>query len=135
MIVLPALLYKSPGQYKANEGATYQYIGVSTQAEYDDKISTGWSATSAEAIALAGDNAYPTVKAKPKWAQQLAAKKAKRRKPSKPFGGMKRAAEPEDDAPPTRAEMATKATELGLKFDGRTSDRKLAQMIQDAIKG
>ena len=36
---------------------------------------------------------------------------------------------PADDAPPTRAEMEAKAAELGLKFDGRTGDKKLADMI------
>lgn len=42
---------------------------------------------------------------------------------------------PADDAPPTRAELEAKAAEMGLKFDGRTSDRKLAQAIADALKG
>lgn len=36
---------------------------------------------------------------------------------------------------PTRAELEQKATELGLKFDGRTGDKKLAEMILAAIKG
>jgi hypothetical protein len=35
-------------------------------------------------------------------------------------------APPPEDAPPTRAELEEKATELGIKFDGRTSDRKLS---------
>ena len=38
-----------------------------------------------------------------------------------------------DNAPPTRDEMEAKARELGLKFDGRTSDRKLMAMISDAL--
>lgn len=38
------------------------------------------------------------------------------------------------DAPPTRAEMEQKANELGLKFDGRTSDKRLAVMISDKLK-
>jgi len=40
-----------------------------------------------------------------------------------------------DTAPATRAELEAKATELGLKFDGRTSDRKLSDLIDEAIKG
>ena len=40
---------------------------------------------------------------------------------------------PEDDAPPTRAELEAKATELGIKFDGRTKDKKLGQLIQDRL--
>jgi hypothetical protein len=35
-----------------------------------------------------------------------------------------------EDAPPTRVELEQKARELGLKFDGRTSDKKLLKMIE-----
>ena len=38
-----------------------------------------------------------------------------------------------DDAPPTREELEAKATELGIKFDGRTKDKKLGQLIQDRL--
>lgn len=34
---------------------------------------------------------------------------------------------------PTREEMEIKARELDLKFDGRTSDRKLMEMINAAL--
>jgi len=44
-----------------------------------------------------------------------------------------RIVEPDDGAPPTRAELESKAAELGLKFDGRTSDAKLGRMIAEAI--
>jgi hypothetical protein len=37
------------------------------------------------------------------------------------------------DAPPTREELEQKATELFLTFDGRTSDKKLSQMIAAAL--
>lgn len=40
-----------------------------------------------------------------------------------------------DDAPVTRAELEQKATDLGLKFDGRTTDAKLAERIAEALKG
>lgn len=40
---------------------------------------------------------------------------------------------PNDDAPVTRAELETKAKELGLKFDGRTGDAKLQKMIEAAL--
>lgn len=42
---------------------------------------------------------------------------------------------PADDAPVTRAELEAKATDLGLKFDGRTSDAKLLAKIDEALKG
>ena len=38
-----------------------------------------------------------------------------------------------DAAAPTRAELEAKATELGIRFDGRTKDKKLGQLIQDKL--
>lgn len=88
----------------------------------------------------------------PKWAKNK--KPIKKRKPSKPLDGInhrllreqaeKAAAEAakvviepvvaeNDDAMPTREELEIKATELGLKFDGRTSDKKLTKLIAEAL--
>jgi len=39
----------------------------------------------------------------------------------------------DDDSPPTREELKSKALELGIKFDGRTSDRNLAALIAEAL--
>jgi hypothetical protein len=44
-----------------------------------------------------------------------------------------KAVEIDENAPPTRSELEQKATELGLKFDGRTSDNKLGQKIQESL--
>jgi len=81
-------------------------------------------------------------------------KPVKVRKPSKPIDGINHrllreqaeaaaqaaaqavevvATAPEDDAAPTRAELEAKATELGIRFDGRTKDKKLGQLIQDRL--
>lgn len=38
-----------------------------------------------------------------------------------------------DALAPTRSEMEQKARELGLKFDGRTTDRKLSAMIAERL--
>lgn len=40
-----------------------------------------------------------------------------------------------DDAPPTREELEEKARELKIRFDGRTSDAKLAANIEAALNG
>jgi len=40
---------------------------------------------------------------------------------------------PSDESQPNREELEAKATELGLKFDGRTSDRKLGVLISEAL--
>ena len=88
----------------------------------------------------------------PKYAKNK--KPVKVRKPSKPIDGinhrlLREQAEaavqaavqavevvdtaPEDDAPPTREELEAKAKELGIRFDGRTGDKKLGQLIQDRL--
>lgn len=62
-------------------------------------------------------------------------KPIKKRKPSRPLDGINHRLlrEAADNAPPTRAELETKAAELGLKFDGRTSDKKLEKMITESL--
>lgn len=40
-----------------------------------------------------------------------------------------------DDLPPTRDEIEQKANELGIKFDGRTTDRKLLERIAEVLRG
>lgn len=42
--------------------------------------------------------------------------------------------ETDDTAPPTRQELEQKATELGIKFDNRFSDKKISQLIEEALK-
>ena len=81
-------------------------------------------------------------------------KPVKVRKPSKPIDGINHRllreqaeaeaqaaatvveSEPEsvdDETAPTREELEAKATELGIRFDGRTKDKKLGQLIQDRL--
>ena len=40
-----------------------------------------------------------------------------------------------DDLPPSRDEIEQKANELGIKFDGRTTDRKLLERIAEVLRG
>lgn len=44
-----------------------------------------------------------------------------------------KAAEAEDNAAPTRAELEAKATELDIAFDGRTTDKRLGEKIAAAL--
>lgn len=39
----------------------------------------------------------------------------------------------EDNSPPTREEMEAKAKELGIQFDGRTTDKSLAEKIEHVL--
>jgi hypothetical protein len=79
-------------------------------------------------------------------------KPVKVRKPSRPLDGINHrlmaeqitqvlesvtreaSAVPEEDAPPSREELETKATELGIKFDKRTTDKRLLDKITEALK-
>jgi len=133
-VLFPTMLYKSPGIYTKPGGGTYSFIGIQTQEEFDEKLAAGWFTSSGEAITAAGDKATPPSKPKPKWML----KATKKKKPAKPLDWREKAKEttakpaPEplhDNAPPTRAELEAKATQLALKFDGRTSDKKLGQLI------
>jgi hypothetical protein len=42
--------------------------------------------------------------------------------------------EAELNAPPTRAELEAKANELGIKFNDKTSDKKLADLIAASLE-
>lgn len=44
------LLYRCPGPERAPGGHTYAWVGVETQAEYDELIQEGWSSSLMEAI-------------------------------------------------------------------------------------
>jgi len=135
----PAMIYRSPGQQRKPGGGTYNFDSVQTQEELDAKLAAGWFESSAEAIEAAGDNAGGFKKPKPKWA----IKPTKKKKPAKPLDWRDQvkaapapAPEPEpidEDALPTREELEAKATELGIRFDGRTKDKKLGQLIQDRL--
>jgi hypothetical protein len=135
----PAMIYRSPGQQRKPGGGTYNFDSVQTQEELDAKLAAGWFESSAEAIESAGDNAGGFKKPKPKWA----IKPIKKKKAAKPLDwreAVKAAPTPEpepelisEDAEPTREELEAKATELGIRFDGRTKDKKLGQLIQDRL--
>ena len=71
-------------------------------------------------------------KSKAKKTAALERKAIKQYFPS-PIDAIEVQAAPQDDAPPTRAELEAKATELGIKFDGRTGGKKLGQLIQDRL--
>jgi hypothetical protein len=125
-MIYPVLVYKSPGGYSKPNG-TYQ----TTTAIDDDSmvalIAAGWSKTAQEAIEKAGDKAHPVTRKKP-------AKPVKKRKPSKPlFAAKPVIKEVVDNSAPTREEMEIKARELNIKFDGRTRDHKLLQLITERL--
>ena len=110
MTVFPTLLYRTPGPHKKPRGGTYAYRGAADQAELDRLLKQGWFQSYEEAVA------------------------------AKNAGKIIDAAEAFEDAvdevsPPTRDELEAKAKELGVSFNGRTSDKKLAERIAAALEG
>lgn len=110
MTEFPALVYKDKGKHQ-RKGGTYDFTGVNNTEELEQKISEGWFYNLEDAIAPAKPVEKPS------------------QEPAKPIS------EPvlDDSAPATREELEIKATELKIKFDGRFSDRKLAQLISEAL--
>jgi hypothetical protein len=82
---------------------TYDFAGVNNAEELQTKLKEGWFSSLSEAI-------------EPKKVEAVV-----------------EAANTDDIAPPTRQELEEKATELGIKFDGRFSDKKIAQLIDEAL--
>lgn len=119
---LPApttMLYRFPGATQLQDGA-YD-CEVVLDEEVEAKIAEGWHKTPAEAKAE-GD-----------------AKKAAAEKDAAADADAKKLADARaliagSEGAPSRAELEQKATELGIKFDGRVGDKKLAALIAEALK-
>ena len=106
MTEFPSLVYKASGKYVRPHG-TYDFTGVVDTEDLAKKLSEGW---------------YPSLEA------AVEAKKPTQ-KPVEPVSSPVL----DDDAPPTREELEAKAAELGIKVDGRHSDKKIAQLIDEAL--
>jgi hypothetical protein len=146
MTQFPVHVYKSPGNY-VTVGKRYKLNSVADQESLDAHLANGWHLTLQAAFDAAGDAAnvvkrsadWKTVK-KRKSAQRKAFKAARaaankpKAEPVEPIVSVS-VEVPEDDAPPTRAELEQQATLLGVKFDGRTTDKRLLERINEAMKG
>jgi hypothetical protein len=103
-VLFPRLVYRTPGPHAGPPGHTFASMGVKDADALKAALAAGWHETLPDACA-------------PKLAPIPVAPAA-----------------PDDDDPPTRAELEAKAGELGVKFDGRTPDATLARKIADALK-
>jgi hypothetical protein len=132
----PVLVYRSPGSFRGHLGASYTYRQVADAEELAAALSSGWFRTADEAIAAAGEAAYTYGLTKKQLARVLKDKPWLRAAPPEVEAPVAAPVEvPDDDAPPTRAELEEQATLLGIKFDGRTTDKRLADRIAEAMKG
>jgi hypothetical protein len=105
----PTILYRTPGPHKKPRAGTYAYTGAADLNEFDALTAKGWFPSYEEAAAS-------------KMASKIVA-----------------AAEALDDAldtvsPATRDELEAKAKELGVSFNARTSDKKIAERIAEALE-
>jgi hypothetical protein len=104
----PTFVYKpkGPGKFKRKR---YQYRAVEDEAMRQMMLREGWMATREEACGFAPPVVEPVVESV--------------------------VAEVVEDAPPTREELEQMAKELEIKFDGRTSDKKLLALIGEKVEG
>ena len=110
MTDFPTIMYRVPGPHKKPRGGTYKTTGAADKAEFDELLKKGWFPSYEEAAA------------------------------GKIAGKIIEAAEAFEDAvdevsAPTRDELEAKAKELGVSFNARTSDKKLAERIAEALEG
>lgn len=107
------MVFKSPGPEKIH-GFQVQYKVVD-EAEVDALVADGWHLSAVEAgQAAAAEQAVIAQAERDAQEQRIAAEISSK--------------------PPTREELEQKATELGLTFGPRISDKKLREMIEAAVK-
>lgn len=109
MSQFPALVYKVPGKHVRPRG-TYDFTGVNNAEELEVKLKEGWFWTLEDAI-----DPPKVAKVEPE------------------VESVKESEVLDDSTPPTRDELEAKATELGIKFDGRFSDKKIAGLIAESL--
>lgn len=104
MTDFPTIVYRTPGPHKKPRGLTYAYRGAADQEAFDALIAKGWSASYEEAVSK--------LDKKPK----------------------AKAVEIDEVSGPTREELESKAKELGVSFNSRTSDITLSDRITAALE-
>jgi hypothetical protein len=110
MTAFPTILYKTPGPHKKPRGGTYKTTGAADKAEFDALLKKGWFPSYEEAAA--GKEADKIIDAAEAFEDAI-----------------------DEVSDPTRDELEAKAKELGVSFNARTSDKKLAERIAEALEG
>ncbi len=105
----PRMVYQAGGTEEIHGGRFATHI-VNDQDELDAVLAGGWHLTTTEAKAAA-------------------------EKPAPTATAGAGATIPDDNAPPTRAELEAKATELGIEFSPRIGDAKLVERIDAVLAG
>lgn len=116
----PRMLYKAGGPEEIN-GRRFSTLIVNSQDEQDAAQEDGWHLTTTEASAPKVETKTYSDGTTVTGAAPLPDQSPEQQDAS-------------DNAPPTRAELEQKAKELGIKFDGRTSDKKLGELIATELE-
>lgn len=103
----PVFVYRCPGAHFGPIGTTYESTIANDEKECAHLLSNGWS----ESLIKAVDTFLS---------------------PAKLVEDFEESA---DNSPITREELELKARELGVKFDGRTTDALLLKRIEQSIGG
>lgn len=116
----PALVYRCPGLHFGPHGTTYDALGVQDELQLRAALSEGWSKSLVEAVStyLGAFDEFVAYSV-----------------PNVNAAADEEISEGDEQNPPTREELEQKANQLGLKFDGRTTDRKLLEKIEEALRG
>lgn len=116
----PALVYRCPGAHFGPNGTTYDSIGVKDDAQLAVALADGWAESLVKAVEIyLGASDEPVADSVPDVDSSAA----------------KEISEVDEQNPPNREELEQKANELGIKFDGRTTDRKLLEKINEVLRG
>ena len=134
MTEFPRMVYISPGM-STTRGGTFDYTVANDEEGLAHLLASGWFETIAEA--LAGEREEPEAASEPEVEDVSEPEAEPEPEPVveavEPAEEEPAAEEPDYNIEPTREELEMKATELGLQFDGRTSDNKLRQRIEDHL--
>lgn len=110
MSKFPTIVYRTPGPHKKPRGGSYAYRAAADKDAFDALIAKGWFPSYEEAAA--GKAAGKIIEAAEAFEDAI-----------------------DDVSAPTRDELEAKAKELGVSFNARTSDKKLAERIAEALEG
>lgn len=111
MTDFPTIMYRTPGPLRRTGGrGTYDIIGADNAEQFKELSAKGWYPS--YDAACGGKNATKVIAAAEALEDAI-----------------------DDVSAPTREELEAKAEELGIGFNKRTSNKKLAERIAEALEG
>lgn len=116
MDLFPMMLYKAGGHEQIH-GGNFSWLIVNDADEHASALADGWCETTPDALD----------------AQQVQKERAAREAATAAAKLAEQSA-PDSSKPPNREELEQKATELGIEFSARVSDKKLRDLIAATLE-